>query len=236
MGTCGLDLRKTLARSAAAVLAVLTLASCTAGETEAKADHLCDITPSSEEDVLLREILGRGTAPGTDVDAFRTFIPNRTSRLVEKLGRELREMDPAKETFAPSTCTFRPPTRSEGAAFSAGWAPRTSKFVEEPLREAGRFEVNGAFGQSNYFSTKLFVRCDMPGDLAEPSKTAWLYANASYVVNISPTEILPADIDQAAKDRQTTLTYLMTRRVTEALGCENKPLAKPPVVKRLPTP
>ncbi|WP_407839084.1 hypothetical protein ACE1OC_26340 [Streptomyces sp. DSM 116496] len=37
--------------------------------------------------------------------------------------------------------------------------------------------------------------------------------------------------DQAARDRQTTLTYLMARRVTDALGCENKPLEQAPAVK-----
>ncbi|MFD7914611.1 hypothetical protein ACFV30_28475 [Streptomyces sp. NPDC059752] len=43
-------------------------------------------------------------------------------------------------------------------------------------------------------------------------------------------------VDQAGKDRRMTLTYLMTRRVTDALGCENEPLEKPPVVKPLPAP
>ncbi|MFE4262195.1 hypothetical protein [Streptomyces sp. NPDC056883] len=32
------------------------------------------------------------------------------------------------------------------------------------------------------------------------------------------------------RDRQTTLTYLMARRVTDALGCENKPLEQAPAV------
>ncbi|MEU9798289.1 hypothetical protein [Streptomyces sp. NPDC051000] len=218
------------ARSTAAVLAVLavlTLASCTSGEPEAKVDHLCAITPASEEDKLLRGIIR--------ADSFETSIPNRTDRLVETLERALGEMGPTKETFASSTCRYSPPTRTESAAFDVGWAPRTSKFVEPSLPEAGRFDVNGAFGESNHYSTMLFVRCDMPGDLAEPSKSAWLYAKASYTVNLGRTDIAPADIDQPAKDRQTSLAYLMTRRVTEALGCENKPLAKPPVVKPLPT-
>ncbi|MER5482669.1 hypothetical protein ABT024_05545 [Streptomyces sp. NPDC002812] len=37
--------------------------------------------------------------------------------------------------------------------------------------------------------------------------------------------------DRAARDRQTTLTYLMARRVTDAPGCENKPLEQAPAVK-----
>lgn len=228
MRICGPDASKILARSTAAVLAVLTLASCTSGEPEAKADDLCSITPASEEDKLLRGIIR--------ADGFETYVTSRTGSLVKTLERSLSEMKPTTETFAPSTCRYSPPTRTESAAFSVGWAPRTSKFVEPSLPEAGRFDVNGSFGESNYYSTKLFVRCDMPGDLAEPSKSAWLYAKASYTVNLGRTDIAPADIDQPAKDRQTSLTYLMTRRVTEALGCENKPLAKAPVVKPLSTP
>ncbi|MFJ3965485.1 hypothetical protein [Streptomyces sp. NPDC090036] len=87
------------------------------------------------------------------------------------------------------------------------------------------------FGEGNDTFTKLFVQCDLPGDLDAPSKSAWLCANGSYTVNIGRT-----DIDRAAEDRQTALTYLMARRVTDALGCENKPLEKPPVVKPLPAP
>ncbi|MDD9382711.1 hypothetical protein M8Z33_39960 [Streptomyces sp. ZAF1911] len=33
------------------------------------------------------------------------------------------------------------------------------------------------------------------------------------------------------KKKATTLTYLMARRVTDALGCENKPLEQAPAVK-----
>ncbi|WP_030757026.1 MULTISPECIES: hypothetical protein [unclassified Streptomyces] len=223
MRTSGPEVFKPLTRSTAAVLAALVLASCTSGESEAKAEHLCTVTPASEEDVLLRGILR--------ADGFKTYIPNRTSRVVEALERDLRVIGTAEKTFSTSLCAYQPPARTERASFEIDWVTRTSKDVEPSMSDGSRFEVNGAFGESNYFLTKLFVRCDMPGDLAEPSKSAWLYAEASYTVNIGRT-----DIDQAAKDRQTALTYLMARRVTDALGCENKPLEKPPVVKPLPTP
>lgn len=215
MRTSGPDVFTVLARSTAAVLAVLLLASCTEGVSEAKIDDLCRITPASDEAVLLQGILR--------ADGFKTFVTNRTSRVVETLERDLREIGPTKETFPPSTCAYQPPAQTERASFSVGWVPRTSTYVEPSMSDGGQFDVNGAFGESNYFLTKLFVRCDMPGDLAEPSKAAWLYAKASYTVNTGRT-----DIDQAAKDRQTALTYLMARRVTDALGCENKPLEKPP--------
>ncbi|MEV7562621.1 hypothetical protein [Streptomyces sp. NPDC089795] len=225
MRTCARNVFKASVRSATAVLSVVLLASCTSGGSEAKIEHLCTVTPASEEDVLLRGILR--------ADGFTTDINNRTSRVVEGLERDLREIDPAKQTLSTSMCAYQPTAQegSERARFEFGWVPRTSKDAEPSLSDGGRFEVNGAFGESNYFLTKLLVRCDMPGDLAEPSESAWLYAKASYTVNTGRT-----DIDQAAKDRQTALAYLMTRRVTDALGCENRPLEKPPVVKPLPAP
>lgn len=217
------DVRKAVTRSAAALACVLMLASCDAGEPEVKIDHPCEITPSSEEEALLREISGGG---------FKTEIYNRTNRLVEKLERELRDMGPEKATYHVLSCGYLP-ANQQGvgrANFTFGWAPRAA-FKEPSVPSGVPSEVNGALGVANDTKSKLFVQCDMPGELDTPSHKAWLSADASYTVNTSRT-----DIDQAARDRQTALAYLMTRRVTEALGCENKPLEPAPVVKPLPKP
>ncbi|MFE5806466.1 hypothetical protein [Streptomyces sp. NPDC056491] len=218
MRTSGPDAFKPLARSTAALLAALALASCTSGGSEAKTEHLCTVTAASQEEALLRGILR--------ADGFETDIFQRTSRVVEAMEEDLRATGSAKKTLSTSLCAYKPAAQAgvERARFEAGWVSRTSKDVEPSLREGGRFDVNGAFGESNDTFTKLLVQCDMPGDLDAPSKSAWLYANGSYTVNIGRT-----DIDQAARDRQTALTYLMARRVTDALGCENKPLEKAPV-------
>ncbi|MFD9010923.1 hypothetical protein [Streptomyces sp. NPDC059552] len=223
MLTSGRKVLKPFARSTTALLSVVMLASCASGEPEAKIEHLCTVSAASEEEALLREILR--------ADGFETDIPNRTSRVVEALERDLRAIGSGTKTLSTSLCAYKPAAQAgvERARFEVGWVPRTSKDAEPSMSDGGRFDVNGAFGESNYFLTKLFVPCDMPGDLDEPSKSVWLYARGSYTVNIGRT-----DIDQAAKDRQTALTYLMARRVTDALGCENKPLEKPPVVKPLP--
>ncbi|MCX4801410.1 hypothetical protein OG594_07045 [Streptomyces sp. NBC_01214] len=225
MLTSGRKVRKAFARSTTALLSMVVLASCASGEPEAKIEHLCTVGAASEEEALLRGILR--------ADGFETDVFHRTNRVVESLERDLRAIGSDKKTFSTSLCAYGPTPRAgvERARFEVGWVPRTSKDAEPSMADGGRFDANGAFGESNYFLTNLFVRCDMPGDLAEPSKAAWLYAEASYTVNIGRT-----DIDQAAKDRQTALTYLMARRVTDALGCENEPLAKPPVVKPLPAP
>ncbi|MGW4685973.1 hypothetical protein ACWEPM_13870 [Streptomyces sp. NPDC004244] len=216
---------KTLGRSTAALLCVLMLASCDSGDSEVNTEHPCGIAPSSEEEVLLQGILR--------AEGFETEIRNLTSRVAAKLEGQLREMGPERETLPRYTCSYWPGGQKgrERVTFGFGWVPRASKDAERPLAKGVLFEVNGALGQANDTYTRLHVQCDMPGELGEKSKSAWLYANASYTVNIART-----DLDQAARDRQTVLTYLMTRRVTDALGCENKPLEKSPVVKPLPTP
>ncbi|GGZ91601.1 hypothetical protein GCM10010371_59310 [Streptomyces subrutilus] len=217
------DVRKALARSTVAVLSVLLLSSCGAGDSEVKSASLCETAASSEEGALLRKVLR--------ADDFETQISNNTSRFAKDLGRELAEMGPAQETLPSYACAYRPGPGVERVTFGFGWVPRASKDVDRPLPKGVAYEMNGVAGATNDTVTRLRVPCDMPGGLGEASKSAWLYADASYTVNIGRS-----DVDQAALDRQTTLTYLMTRRVADALGCENKPLEKAPVVKPAPTP
>ncbi|WP_327168125.1 hypothetical protein [Streptomyces subrutilus] len=99
------------------------------------------------------------------------------------------------------------------------------------MAESVAFDVNGIPGETNDIASRLFVPCDLPDPLRELSDKVWLRADTSYSVNIRRPKG-----DQTSKDRQTAFAYLMTRRVTEALGCENKPLEKAPVVKPAPTP
>ncbi|OKK19607.1 hypothetical protein AMK16_16160 [Streptomyces sp. CB00455] len=223
--TSSRDVTKALGRSAVAVVCGLMLASCTTGEPEAEVDHPCEVVASSQEWELLREILR--------TDAFVTEIHNRTGRLAEKLENELSGAGTAKETLPVYSCAYIPGTQKRGdrAMFGFGWIPRASKDEESSSSKGVPYEANDAFGETSDTHTKLYVQCDMPGERGEASKSAWLYADGSYVSNIGRT-----DIDQTARDRQTAFTYLMARRVTEALGCENMPLEKPPVVKPVPSP
>ncbi|MFJ9344853.1 hypothetical protein ACIRP0_37075 [Streptomyces sp. NPDC101733] len=224
MRTSGPETLKVLVRSTAALLCVLTLASCGSGESEAKGENLCEIVPSSDEEALLRGILR--------AEDVKTEISSRTDRVVQRLQRELREMGPEKRTLPAYTCAYWPGQQSsERAKFGYGWVPRALKDAEGSVPKGVPYEVNGILGETSDTYTKLRVQCDMPGDLGQMSKSAWLYVNASYSVNVPRT-----DIDRAARDRQTTFAYLMARRVTEALGCENEPLSKAPVVSPVPTP
>lgn len=85
------------------------------------------------------------------------------------------------------------------------------------------YELNGAGGVVNTGNSTLLAQCDLPGELGAQSRNVRLSADAAF--SAGPDG--PAE-NQAAKDRRMTLTYLMARRVTDALGCENKPLEKPP--------
>ncbi|MFD9407849.1 hypothetical protein ACFWBN_12660 [Streptomyces sp. NPDC059989] len=215
---------KTIKLSAAALVCVLALASCTSGGSEAKAVNPCGISASSEEDALIREILA--------TEDFETKAFKSTSELVDKVKRALPGMRPGKHSYFNAACRYgvEDEHRAVSATFSFGWSPR----VPPGLPSNGvSYELNGASGVTNESNSTLLVQCDLPGELGAQSRNVWFSADAYF-------SFLPATgaavVDQAGKDRRMTLTYLMTRRVTEALGCENKPLEKPPVVKPLPSP
>lgn len=232
MRTCGRDVFKAFARSTTALVAVVMLASCSSGEPgepdkpEAKSEQPCAINPSSEEGVLLQGILG--------AKEFESLSYNSTGEVATMLRRALPETSPEKRMSPKSTCALWAADQNGGdrVTFSFGWVSRASKEAEQPLSDGVPFQVGGgAHGQANDTDTSLFVGCEMPGELDGPSKSAWFHAKASH--NVSPPR---TDVDAKVRDQQTALTYLMARGVTDALGCENKPLAAPPVVKPLPTP
>ncbi|MFB6478565.1 hypothetical protein ACFCXF_08825 [Streptomyces virginiae] len=223
MHTSSRDVIKTLGRSAAALVCVAALASCTSGDSEAEAD-LCGISASSEEEALVREILGTAD--------FETKTYKSKSVLADKVKRALPGMRPGKNSYFNAACRYRVEDehRAVSATFSFGWSPRVPP---GPPSNGVSYELDGASGVTSESNSTLLVQCDLPGELGAQSRNVWFSADAYF-------SFMPATgtgvVDQAGKDRRMTLTYLMTRRVTDALGCENKPLEKPPVVKPLPTP
>ncbi|MCX4962794.1 hypothetical protein [Streptomyces virginiae] len=221
MLTSGPDALKILARSTAVLVSVLTLASCTSGGSEAEAANPCGISSSSAEEALVRDVLG--------AEDFATKDYRTTSRLVDMMKRALPAIRPEKRVFYTNACRYSTDDKhgDVSATFLAGWSIRTS-VVPSPPDDAS-YLLNGARGEAIGSRSSLLVQCDMPGELAAKSRDVWFTADISF----SPS---PPDVDQTTKDRRMTLTYLMARRVTDALGCENKPLEKPPVVKPLPTP
>ncbi|MCY0959058.1 hypothetical protein [Streptomyces sp. H27-H5] len=201
---------------------MLMLASCTSGGSGAEAANPCGISPSSEEAALVREVLG--------AEDFATKTYGDTNLLVGKMERALPTI-PQRESFYTNACGYSTDGEQSkaGVTFLAGWSLRTSTLPSFPKDVS--YELNGARGVARNSGSMLLVPCDMPGELNAQSQKVWLTADTTY--SFSPSR---PDVDQATRDQRMTLAYLMTRRVTEALGCENKPLAKPPVVRPLPTP
>ncbi|WP_327306622.1 hypothetical protein OG730_26750 [Streptomyces sp. NBC_01298] len=210
---------KVFGRSAAALVCVLALASCTSDKPAPEAANLCGITAASEEETLMREVLG--------VKEFTTKVYTPTEKLVDMSERALPVIRPEKTRFFTNVCEYGTGDGQQDfhVTFLTGWSLRSA---QAPLGNGAVYELNGAQGLATDSRSRLLVQCDMPGELGEQSRKVWLTGDA----NFAPSR---ADVDQVTKDRRTVLTYLMARRVTEALGCENKPLAQPPVVKSLPT-
>ncbi|MCX4778534.1 hypothetical protein [Streptomyces sp. NBC_01264] len=185
---------------------------------------MCDVVEDSPEGAALRRIVGPGEYR---TEAYGTSVERATD-----LTEDLRGRAQGKDTGARTVCAYVPSqqAKSQRVRFEVNWAPRDAP-KEPPLPGGVPFDANGTSGETSDIASRLYLPCALPGDLRPLSDEVWLKASGSFTVNI-PRE----DIDQEARDRQTAFTYLMARRVTEALGCENKPLAKPPVVKPLPTP
>ncbi|MFZ3497748.1 hypothetical protein ACODT5_31750 [Streptomyces sp. 5.8] len=209
--------------SVVALACLLAASGCSAQDAESRPDHLCEIADPSDERDLLRQIVRS--------DEFDTQISTTTERLVDRLKGDLRTMPSDDETSPWLVCGYVPTQRKDTGRvrLQVRWQPHSHR--EGTPEGSVPFEANGAVGRANDVGSLLRVRCDMPGDLRSLSDAAVLSVEGSFGISTPRTDMVQAD-----RDRQTTLTYFMARRVTEALGCENKPLEQAPVVKPLPTP
>ncbi|MCP3756142.1 hypothetical protein [Streptomyces sp. TBY4] len=224
------------ARPAAAALVslllLLPLASCTPGSGEPAA-HPCGLGADSREDALVREVLAR--------ESYETQVLDSTSALAKTMEQALPSIGPKKTSFGANACAYKRIVDLDIAhmVLVAGWVLRGSE--GRPYFDDVAYELNGVrgltnigvseFGLTTASRSNLLIPCDLPGKLAARSRKVWLEAELRYT--FSPRRL---ELDQAAKDSRMTLTYLLARRVTDALGCENQPLAKPPVVEPLPAP
>lgn len=205
-------------------LAVLTTAC--SGEEPAQAgppdDYVCDIASGSAEEKLLRQVIR--------ADSFETRIGNRVPDFVEKMTINLRGKPEGRVTLSVRQCEYVPKgAHADGqATIEYRWAPLTEAETGRDPEGTRRYKFDGATGKSNDVMTNLYVRCDLPGELNAPSKKVLLHADASFTVNLGQVK------DHGTQDQQMSFVHNMTRRATEVLGCENKPLAKDPVVKPLP--
>lgn len=206
-------------RSVLALVCLVAAAGCSVEESGPRAADPCAIADPSGERDLLRQITGSGD--------FDTRINATTEHLVDSLKTDLRTLPSSPWLM----CGYVPAQRKDGGRvqLQVRWQPQDQR--EQLPKGSMPFEVNGAVGRADDIGSVLRVRCDMPGDLRGLSDRALLSVEGSFGIRAPRT-----DMTQADRDRQTAFTYLMARRVTEALGCENKPLKRAPVVKQLPLP
>ncbi|MGW3561249.1 hypothetical protein ACWDNT_28630 [Streptomyces sp. NPDC000963] len=206
------------------VAALFTVTSCNDGtqpRAERPDDYACAVSADSPEAKLLSRVMR--------TDSFTTRNGYRSPRFVEKAQDRLREY--GKEGKAPAVrqCFFFPDGRSDDGQTTVeyGWAPLSDAQKGTGTAGTRRYSLNGATGRSGDVTTDLYVRCELPGELKEPSKKVLLHAGVSFTTNLGTVE------DHGTQDQQMSFVYLMTRRATELLGCENHPLADDPVVKPL---
>lgn len=211
--------RKGLALTAIALLS-LGASACTADDKAAPEKEFCDVAASSTEGEAVRDVL--------KADELKSTVFALTSDLVEGMQERLGE-DLSTPTSSQTTCSFAPRSTfgSKRLRIEFSWVPQDTEAreVDKLPGKLSHYDVNGATVEANDLVSRLTVPCRMPGDLTAPSQKVLLQGQASN------TLLNGTDVQQKTVDQQVTFLYLMTRRATDALGCENDPLAKKPVVK-----
>ncbi|MEV5974322.1 hypothetical protein [Streptomyces sp. NPDC051921] len=212
--------RRLLTVAALSLFAVTACSSSEEPQAGRPDDYVCAIPAGSAEDKLLRQVIR--------ADSYETQNGNRTPRFVEKMQTNLRGLPAGQVTRSVRQCSYFPDgRRGDGqATIEYSWAqPADAK--KGAAKGARSYELNGATGTSDDVTTDLYVQCRLPGELADSSATVLLHADASFTVNLGAVK------DHGTQDQQMDFVYRMARKATEALGCENEPLAKDPVAKPL---
>ncbi|MEV6330837.1 hypothetical protein [Streptomyces sp. NPDC051909] len=205
---------------ALAAISAVSMTSCTSEPASPPENRLCKIPAGSVEEQLLHAVIRTKT--------FRTDSHQpRDQRFVERMEENLRNIADPAATYAVMGCSYVP-NGQEGigrATIEFEWEPLGDANKEALEKDTREYRLNGATGRSNDVTTSLYVQCLMPGELKAPSKKVLLHTDAAFTVNLGPIH------DHHTQDQQMEFVYRMARRATEALGCQNKPLEKEPVVK-----
>ncbi|MFJ9825300.1 hypothetical protein ACIRSU_13155 [Streptomyces sp. NPDC101160] len=213
----------TPARLAVAALSLFTATACGSSEepqAEHPDDYVCDIASGSPEDKILRHVLR--------ADTFTTLHGYRTPKFLEHMRTELREQPGHRTTYSVRQCSFFPDgRRGMGQAnIDYMWSPLSDAKSNALVEGTRSYALNEATGTSNDVSTHLYVPCALP-DTPGPAKGLLLHAEGSFTVNLGAVK------DHGTQDQQMEFVYRMTRRAAEALGCQNGPLKKTPLVTPL---
>ncbi|MFE5295702.1 hypothetical protein [Streptomyces sp. NPDC056632] len=208
-------------------LCALALTACSSESAGPPEDRLCKVPAGSPEEKSLHTVLR--------ADTFRTdWHQPRDARFVEKVEENLRNLADPAAMYTVTGCSYVPKGQVGigRATIDFEWVPLDAakkdpayKRKDPADKEPRTYRLNGATGVSNDVFTSLYVSCLLPGELKEPSKRVLLRTNAAFTVNLGPVH------DHGTQDQQMDFVYRMTRKATEVLGCENKPLEKDPAVK-----
>ncbi|QNE75370.1 hypothetical protein F0344_12730 [Streptomyces finlayi] len=217
-----------LKRSIVASALIVAATSCTTAESpDQPISQMCSHSRTSTEGKLVQRMLG--------TEQYKINIRNTNDDLTEKMNENLREWKP--EISAPNiqTCALIPayPKTSGGNTLGTefSWTSRESPAPSgRPADTHSYYNLNGTYGESDETLAKLHIECDLPGELSTLSKRTLLVARSWNTAYTGPRE------SQDARDRQMHYLHLMARKATDALGCENEPLEKDPVIKGFETP
>ncbi|MFC9246843.1 hypothetical protein ACFT7S_23455 [Streptomyces sp. NPDC057136] len=206
----------------------LTAVACTSEDPEPPVSHACEYGPSTREGKLIRQLL--------DTDKYRTRVEKSTADLAEGLKEELQAREePGRTEYQTPMCSFslEYPRGSGSDTLSVDfhWTSRENpKISGRPADSHAYYDINGLYGESDETLSRLRMQCALPGKLDKLSQQDLL------VAEVANTAYVGTAVRQEVRDRQIRFLYLMARHATDAIGCENEPLKKDPVVKGYETP
>ncbi|MEV6421909.1 hypothetical protein [Streptomyces sp. NPDC051662] len=208
--------------SAAIAAFALAATSCTTEAPDPPVSHSCS---DPAEKKLVQQLL--------KASEYRTTIFNTDSNVSEKMMDDLRRWKPGGTEYTTQVCSYSPKIRRASGGNTLRvefyWTSRSNP--SKWGRTSGSYyNFNGITGESDETLAKLRVQCSLKGELDGLSKQTLLGARGSNTAYEGP------EVNQKARDQQILFTYLMTRKITEALGCENNPLKADPIVKAYTTP
>jgi hypothetical protein len=199
------------------VALALVAVSCGFGDSGSQVEGLCGQPADSAAGKALREVLG--------TDDFRAEAIMSDEHFAQRFKTDLKEWRGGPDSTSPSfLCKYLPDDSDDHVVLSFAWSP-----AEQPAKERAEggklYDVSGATGSTGHLAAELFTPCTLGGELGEPSRKAVLRADATLTVDRG------RNVDRKREASELSFLYLMTREAAEALGCQNQPLAKEPVVK-----
>ncbi|MFF7178876.1 hypothetical protein [Streptomyces sp. NPDC008121] len=219
-----MSIRKFCAWPSLTLACILALTSCSSEPPAGRPDdYLCNLPANSTEEKLLHEVMR--------TKSFRTDVHNSESQFSQEMKEILQKYPDQASMHALMGCSFVPKGQPDAGQvrITFEWAARSDRSSPPPENAVRRYNLNGATGESTDTSSHLYTQCVLPGELNGKSKKIPLHAEASFTMNLGPVR------DHGTQEEQISFLYLITRRATESLGCENKPLERAPVATPLIT-